>query len=82
MGETNLSLIALFSGMSVKNLRGFLNQNVEKKCPLSALERCPLYREFSYRETSEIWQGTKFAVRLREVSALESVHLERVDCTS
>ena len=60
----------------VSVLRGFSNQNFEVSVvrEVTALKRVQLQRDK--------WNsaGTKSAVRLREVSALESVRLERVDC--
>ena len=38
------------------------------KCLLSALERCPSYREFSYRKTTEKRQGLTPGVCLTKVS--------------
>ena len=64
----------------VSLLRSFSNQNFEKKVSVvhprevSVSERAQLQRDK--------WNsaGTRFAVRLRKVSALESVGLERIDC--
>ena len=38
------------------------------KRPLSVLERCPSYREFSYSKMTGKWQGPTKGVRLIEVS--------------
>ena len=40
------------------------------KCPLSALKRCPSYREFNYSRMTEKRPGPTEGVRLREVSIL------------
>ena len=37
------------------------------KCPSSALEICPFYREFCYNRMTDKWRGTTLAVRLIEV---------------
>ena len=38
------------------------------KCPLSVLERCPSYREYSYSKMIEKRRGPTPGVRVREVS--------------
>ena len=40
------------------------------KCPLSILERCPCYRQYSYSKITEKWQGPTPGVHPREVSVL------------
>ena len=41
------------------------------KCPLSVLERCPFYREFSYSKMTEKRPGPTQGVGLKEVRLIE-----------
>ena len=53
------------------------------KCPCGTWQKCPLYgvsalEGFCYKGFLRNTSGTKFFVRLREVSALEDVHFREV----